>query len=76
MSQQEKVRVLGCDARGPITAEQPDVAPWSHGNTDAVVEFTTNELTSFLSRDGAQRIVTEYPQRGTCFVRTRSQTAV
>jgi 7-cyano-7-deazaguanine reductase len=22
------------------------VVPWSHGNTDAVVEFTTNELTA------------------------------
>ena len=46
MLQQEQDRVLGRDARGPITAERLDVVPWSHGNTDAVVEFTTNELTA------------------------------
>jgi 7-cyano-7-deazaguanine reductase len=39
-------RVLGREARGPIGAEGLDVAPWSHGDTDAVVEFTTNELTA------------------------------
>ena len=39
-------RVLGRETRGPIGAEQLDVAPWSHGDTDAVVEFTTNELTA------------------------------
>jgi len=26
-------------------AEGLDVAPWNHGDTDAVVEFSTNELT-------------------------------
>jgi len=46
MAQQEQDRVLGRDTRGPITAEQLDVVPWTHGNTDAVVEFTTNELTA------------------------------
>src|SRR5215217_4558036 len=46
MVQQKQNQVLGRDARGPITAEQLDVVPWSHGNTDAVVEFTTNELTA------------------------------
>ncbi len=46
MVQQEQDRVLGRDARGPITAEQLDVVPWSHGNADAVVEVTTNELTA------------------------------
>ena len=46
MVQQEQDQVLGRDARGPITAERLDVVPWSHGNTDAVVEFTTNELTA------------------------------
>jgi 7-cyano-7-deazaguanine reductase len=44
--QQKDNRALGRKVRGPITAEQLDVAPWSHGNTDAVVEFTTNELTA------------------------------
>jgi 7-cyano-7-deazaguanine reductase len=46
MVQQEQDGVLGRDTSGPITAEQLDVVPWSHGNTDAVVEFTTNELTA------------------------------
>lgn len=46
MAQQEQDRVLGRDAIGPITAERLDVVPWSHENTDAVVEFTTNELTA------------------------------
>ena len=46
MVQQEQDQVLGRDARGPITAERLDVVPWSHGNTNAVVEFTTNELTA------------------------------
>jgi 7-cyano-7-deazaguanine reductase len=39
-------RVLGRETHGPIGAEGLDVAPWSHGDTDAVVEFTTNELTA------------------------------
>ena len=46
MVQQEQDRVLGRDVRGPITAERLDVVPWSQGNRDAVVEFTTNELTA------------------------------
>ena len=37
-------QVLGREVRGPIGAEGLDAAPWSHGDTDAVVEFTTNEL--------------------------------
>ena len=39
-------RVLGREARGPIEAAQLDAVPWSHGDTDATVEFTTNELTA------------------------------
>src|SRR5215203_6253298 len=46
MVQQKQERVLGRDTSGPITAEQLDVVAWSHENTDAVVEFTTNELTA------------------------------
>jgi hypothetical protein len=42
MVQHEQDRVLGRDTSGPITAERLDVVPWSHGTTDAVVEFTTN----------------------------------
>src|SRR5215213_1836538 len=44
MVQQNRDRVLGREARGPITAEQLDVVPWSHGDVYAIVEFTTNEL--------------------------------
>jgi 7-cyano-7-deazaguanine reductase len=44
--QQDENRVLGRETRGPIGAEQLDVVPWSHGDTDATVEFTTNELTA------------------------------
>jgi 7-cyano-7-deazaguanine reductase len=43
---QDESRVLGREVRGPIGAEQLDVVPWSHGETDATVEFTTNELTA------------------------------
>jgi 7-cyano-7-deazaguanine reductase len=46
MVQQQQNQVLGRDARGPITAKRLAVVPWSHGDTDAVVEFTTNELTA------------------------------
>ena len=46
MVQHEQHRVLGRDASGPITAERLDVVPWGHGNTDAVVDFVTNELTA------------------------------
>jgi 7-cyano-7-deazaguanine reductase len=45
MTQQED-RVLGREARGPIAAERLDVVPWDHGNADALIEFTTNELTA------------------------------
>jgi 7-cyano-7-deazaguanine reductase len=44
--QQKDNRVLGREARGPVGAEGLDTAPWSHGDADATVEFTTNELTA------------------------------
>jgi 7-cyano-7-deazaguanine reductase len=44
--EQEQDRVLGREARGPITAEQLDVVLWDHEEADATVEFTTNELTA------------------------------
>ncbi len=44
--QQDESRVLGREVRGPIGAEGLDTAPWSHEETDATVEFTTNELTA------------------------------
>ena len=46
LMQQRDDQVLGRDVRGPIGAEQLDAVPWSHGETDATVEFTTNELTA------------------------------
>ena len=52
MVQHEQHRVLGRDASGPITAERLDAVPWSHGKTDAVVEFTTNELTATCPTTG------------------------
>ena len=45
-------QVLGREVRGPIGAEGLDAAPWSHGDTDAVVEFTTNELTALCPITG------------------------
>ena len=43
---QDESRVLGREVRGPIAAEQLDAVPWDHGDADATVEFTTNELTA------------------------------
>lgn len=50
--QQEKGRVLGRDARSPIEAGEIDTVPWSHGGKDAVVEFTTDELTAICPVTG------------------------
>lgn len=44
--QREDGRVLGRDVRGPIGAGDIDTVAWSHGDKDAVVEFTTDELTA------------------------------
>ena len=43
---QEDERMLGRETRGPIGAEQLDTVPWNHVGADAVVEFSTNELTA------------------------------
>ena len=50
--QQEDKRVLGREARGPIGAEQLDTVPWNHTDTDAVVEFSTDELTAICPVTG------------------------
>ncbi len=50
--QQEDERVLGREARGPIGAEDLDTVPWTHGDGDAMVEFTTNELTAICPVTG------------------------
>jgi 7-cyano-7-deazaguanine reductase len=49
---QSEKQVLGREVRGPIGAEGLDAAPWSHGDTDAVVEFPTNELTALCPITG------------------------
>lgn len=51
MKQREE-QVLGRDVRGPIGAGALDAVPWSHGDTDATVEFTTNELTALCPITG------------------------
>ncbi len=50
--QQEEKRVLGREAREPIKAEQLDTVPWNHADTDALVEFSTNELTAICPVTG------------------------
>lgn len=45
-------RVLGHETRGPIEARELDTVPWNHGGTDAVVEFTTEELTAICPVTG------------------------
>ena len=50
--QQRDEPVLGRDTTGPIRAEGLDTVPWTHGDTDAVVEFTTNELTAICPVTG------------------------
>ena len=45
--QQRDGRVLGRETRGPIKeAGRIDTVPWNHGETDALVEFSTDELTA------------------------------
>ncbi len=50
--QQENNRILGRETRGPIDAEQLDTVPWNHSDTDATVEFSTNELTAICPVTG------------------------
>jgi 7-cyano-7-deazaguanine reductase len=50
--QQEDKRVLGREAHGPIGAQQLDTVAWNHPDTDAVVEFSTNELTALCPVTG------------------------
>jgi 7-cyano-7-deazaguanine reductase len=44
--QQENRPILGRETHAPIGAEQLDTVPWHHADTDASVEFSTNELTA------------------------------
>jgi 7-cyano-7-deazaguanine reductase len=49
---QEDERVLGRETRGPIGAEQLDTVPWNHAGVDAVVEYSTSELTAICPVTG------------------------
>ena len=49
---QRDEQVLGRDVRGPISAEHIDSVPWNHTDTDAMVEFTTDELTALCPITG------------------------
>lgn len=51
--QQEDKQVLGRETRGPIEeAGRIDTVPWNHGDTDALVEFSTEELTALCPVTG------------------------
>jgi len=50
--QQEDKQALGRETRGPIGAEQLDTVPWNHAATDAVIEFSTTELTALCPITG------------------------
>lgn len=39
--------VLGRETKGPIEAGQISTVPWNHEDSDATIEFTTEELTAF-----------------------------
>ncbi len=45
-------QLLGRETRGPIGADGLDTVPWSHGDTDATVEFSTDELTALCPVTG------------------------
>lgn len=44
--------VLGREARGPIEAKGLDTVSWEYPGSDAVVEFSTDELTAFCPVTG------------------------
>lgn len=44
--------MLGRESRGPVGAEGLDTVPWNHPGSDAVVEFSTDELTAFCPVTG------------------------
>jgi 7-cyano-7-deazaguanine reductase len=48
----EDERVLGRETRGPIGVEELDTVPWNHAGADAVVEFSTDELTAICPVTG------------------------
>ncbi len=52
MQDDSEARLLGREAQGPISAEELETVPWNHGDTDATVEFSTNELTALCPVTG------------------------
>jgi len=50
--QDKNPKLLGQEARGPIGAYGLDTVPWEHGDTDATVEFSTDELTALCPVTG------------------------
>ena len=50
--QQRDKQVLGRETQGPIESTGIDTVPWNHGGTDAVVEFSTEELTALCPVTG------------------------
>lgn len=52
MNEDRNTRLLGRETRGPITAGELDTVPWSHGDSDATVEFSTDELTALCPVTG------------------------
>ncbi len=52
MKDEKNTRLLGREVHGPISAEELDTVPWTHADTDATVEFTTDELTALCPVTG------------------------
>ncbi len=50
--QQDENMLLGRETRGPIGAGDLDTVPWNHPGSDAIVEFTTDELTAICPVTG------------------------
>jgi len=51
-TREEPGGVLGRETRGPITAGELETVPWNRPGSDAVVEFSTDELTAFCPVTG------------------------
>lgn len=52
MRDEKSTRLLGRETREPIGAEELETVPWNHGDTDATIEFSTDELTSLCPVTG------------------------
>jgi 7-cyano-7-deazaguanine reductase len=52
MNGDSETRLLGRETRGPIDAGKLETVPWTHHDTDATVEFSTDELTALCPVTG------------------------